>query len=181
MDEVSIHIAGSKTDWVNQGCVRSHTQAKQGAPNDDICAVRARKLLHKEFPAKFSKRGDVPFATWRNGTDIKPADVTAILRAAVTKEGNDNTGLFSLHSLRSGGATALYRATRDIDLVARFGRWRSKCISVYLWGSHKLYEGLGAAMVTGGHVLHQVKRTLPPDTGQPNKRGHGIWFTVSSL
>ena len=165
VDEISIRISGSKTDWLNQGCVRSHTQVKRGAPNDDICVVSALKLLRKEFPAKFSKRRDVPFATWRDGAAIKPAAVTAILRAAVKQAGDENPMEFSLHSLRAGGATALYRATRDIDLVARFGRWRSKCISVYLWESHQIYEGLGTAMVTGGHMLHQVKKTKPPDIG----------------
>ena len=41
VDEISVHISGSKTDWTNQGCVRSHTMVSQESPNSDICVVRA--------------------------------------------------------------------------------------------------------------------------------------------
>ena len=37
VDEVSIRIAGSKTDRPNQGCVRSHTQIPRGSPNSELC------------------------------------------------------------------------------------------------------------------------------------------------
>ena len=162
VDEISVHISGSKTDRMNQGCVRSHTRVGPESPNADICVVSAFVMLFSEFPAKFSKRTHTPIATWRNGMAIPAEEVTALLRAAAASSGN-SPGAYSLHSLRSGGATALYQATHDIDLVARFGRWKSKCISVYLWGSHQFYSGLGTAMVTGGHVLHQATRGLKPD------------------
>ena len=169
--EISIHISGSKTDWVNQGCVRSHTKVDPESPNADVCVVRAFIDLCNEFPAKFSKRTDAPVASWRNGDTIPADAVTALLRAAASANGNC-PGAYSLHSLRSGGATALYQATHDIDLVARFGRWKSKCISVYLWESHQFYAGLGTAMVTGGHVLHQSTRGLKagtPSVGDPDQ------------
>ena len=36
VDEIMVHISGSKTDWPNQGCVRSHTSVANGDPNADI-------------------------------------------------------------------------------------------------------------------------------------------------
>ena len=39
---------------------------------------------------------------------------------------------FLSHSLRVGGATALYQATTDIELVKRMGRWTSSAVHRYL-------------------------------------------------
>ena len=126
IDEVSVHISGSKTDWANHGvCKITHTRAPPGSPNDDICVVQAFVEMFEVFPAKFSKRTDRPVATWRDGSDIPPDAVKALLRAAAAESGN-SPNAYSIHSLRSGGATALYQAAHDIDLVARFGRWKSR-------------------------------------------------------
>ena len=119
--KISVRISGSKTDWSHQGCVRAHTSVSPISPNSDICVVRAFIMLFREFQAKLSKRGDQPVATRRNATPVPAGSVTALLRAAAAASGN-NTAAFSLRSLSSGGATALYQTTHDIDLVARFGR-----------------------------------------------------------
>ena len=115
--------------------------------------VTALLGLHAAFPAKFRTAKDTPFATWRNGANIPGAYITATLRAAAFKQGNCSNS-YSLHSLRAGGATALYRSTRDIELVARFGRWRTASISSYLWESDQAMAGLSTLMLTGGHTLH---------------------------
>ena len=39
---------------------------------------------------------------------------------------------YMAHSLRIGGATALYQATGDIELVKRIGRWTSSAVHRYL-------------------------------------------------
>ena len=36
------------------------------------------------------------------------------------------------HSLRIGGATALHAATRDLDVVRRWGRWRGDVACIYI-------------------------------------------------
>ena len=154
VDEVVIHISGSKTDWLNQGCIRSHFKVSGGSQNKDVCVVRALTDLYKRYPEKFNNR-EVVFATWRNGEAIKPPHLTTLLRSAVLKNGADPSK-YSIHSLRAGGATALYRATHDIDLVARFGRWKSASISAYLWEIHQMMTGLSDCMVRGGHVLHSA-------------------------
>ena len=65
--EICVHISGPKTDWINQGCVRSRAKLRQTSPNADICAVRAFLMLFKGFPAKFSRNPEVPVAVWRSG------------------------------------------------------------------------------------------------------------------
>ena len=49
-DEVRAYISEPKTDWPNQGCVRSHTRVRSDSPNADICAVESFVALFKEFP-----------------------------------------------------------------------------------------------------------------------------------
>ena len=102
VDEISIHISGSKTDWLNQGCVRSHTRVSSDSPNADICVVQAYVDLFNEHPVKFTKYTDRPVASWRNGDSIPQEAVTALLRAAASANGN-SPAAYSLHSLRSGG------------------------------------------------------------------------------
>ena len=55
---------------------------------------------------------------------------------------------FQSHSLRIGGATALYQATGEIELVKRRGRWSSDAVQRYL------HDELGAA------VSQQIAATM---------------------
>ena len=58
--------------------------------------------------------------------------------------------------MRAGDATALYQATRDVEMVARVGRRRAKSISAYFRGSHQMLAGLGDLMVEKVHTLHRA-------------------------
>ena len=101
VDEVCVYISGSNTDWLNQGCVRSHARVSPASPNADIFIAGAFVALYKEFPAKFTKYGDRPVAVWRYNFPIPPASVTALLRAAASIGGGDRSE-YSIHSLRPG-------------------------------------------------------------------------------
>ena len=149
VDEVPLRISGSETDYPNHRCIRSRPHVTDGSPNAHLCVVRSLVNPHDRFPAMFNKDVCRPFATWRNGAVIPSTHATSILRSAAFKQGN-NVHLFSLHSIRAGEATALYRETNDIELVAQFGRWRTESIAVYLWGSYQMYTGMGALMAVGG-------------------------------
>ena len=74
-----------------------------------------------DIPGEIRENGDSVCASWRRGDGIPTPHVTAMLRSAVIKNGR-NPASFSLHFPRAGGATALYRATKDIDRAERFGR-----------------------------------------------------------
>ena len=68
-----------------------------------------------------------------------------------------NPDLYALHSLRSGGATALYRATGDLDLVDRYGRWKSSSIHGYLREPHQMLLGVAELMTSeGGPIIHSA-------------------------
>ena len=53
VDEIIVHIDGSTTDWMNQGCSRSHAITPIGSNNSDLCVVRALIDLYEAYPIKF--------------------------------------------------------------------------------------------------------------------------------
>ena len=120
--EIAIYNSGPKTDWLNQGMVRSHNIIPQGTKNAHLFPVRGLMKMRKLCPAKFHRNNDRVFASWRSGRAIRPGRALSLLRMAVFDQGMNPTS-FSLHSLRAGGATALYRATGNIELVDRMVRW----------------------------------------------------------
>ena len=154
VDEIVAHLKGSKTDWLNQGTVRSHSALATGHPHPQLCPVRALQIIHRANPKRLAPGSRVGWATWANGDNIPATAITALLRLA-NPHPERAASQASLHSLRAGGATALYQATGSLDLVKRMGRWRSEAVSVYLWESHQLMAGLAGQMAQGGHELHQ--------------------------
>ena len=104
--EVSIYISGSKTDWLNQGCVRLHPIIPLGSTNADLRAARALVKLHATYPCKFHMWVEKVFPSWRAGSAIQGRALTALLRSAVFKRGL-NPGAYSLHSLRAGGESII--------------------------------------------------------------------------
>ena len=63
-----------------------------------------------------------------------------------------------MHSLRAGGAAALYRAAGDVDLVARMGRWETRSISAYLRESREVARGHVRLLAQGGHTVRRATR-----------------------
>ena len=102
VDEIAIYISGSKTDWLNQGMVRSHNLIPEGAENSKLSPVRSLAKLWKLCPAKFERNNERVFASWRSGKPIKPDIVLSLLRMAIFEQGMCPNA-FSLHSLRAGG------------------------------------------------------------------------------
>ena len=85
VDEITIQISGSKTDWLNRGCVRPHARVSDDWSNADICVARALIGLHSSYPVKFTKSRDAVFATWRIGDSIQPTQLTALIRSDVAR------------------------------------------------------------------------------------------------
>lgn len=156
---VSICISGHKSDWANQRPTRSHSRIAPWGRNGHLCVFAALLELRSAYRAKFTKATDAPFTSWGNGDTAPSQYVADTLRSAASKQGRVAAS-YSLHALRAGGATALYRAARDIELVARFGRWRTASISSYLWESDQAMAGLSILMLTGGHTQHLPTRKL---------------------
>ena len=154
VDEVVVFLKGSKTDWLNEGTTRNHSALTESHPNAMLCMVRALKNVRRLRPAKLADKDLSPFCCWANGGPIPDTSITTVLREGAVALGIPAERI-APHSLRAGGATALYQATGSIDLVKRMGRWKSDAVSRYIWESHQLLAGLAAKMAGSGHELHR--------------------------
>jgi hypothetical protein len=80
-----------------------------------------------------------------HGVHLHRETVQAALRTAAKVTGGD-TDEFGSHSLRFGGASALWAAYHDTGLVKRWGRWASDSFHTYLWEDRKGAGGIAASM-----------------------------------
>ena len=110
------------------------------------------------FPARFHGGAEShrPFARWANGQHIRREQVQEILRRAAIAVGLPPER-FMTHSLRVGGASALYHAVGDIEVVKRWGRWKSSAFHVYLWDSHEQQLGVAKRMAQDVSELRAPK------------------------
>ena len=63
---------------------------------------------------------------------------------------------FKSHSLRIGGASAIYHATGDTEIVKRYGRWTSSALHRYLWDSDEQHKQLAAKMAESVATVHDT-------------------------
>ena len=86
---------------------------------------------------------------------------------------------FSIRSLRSGGATCLYRAGVDLEFIRRFGRWKSSAFSIYLHFEDKVLRKLPICLMESEGLMTQLKVC----TDQGNKLEYartGEWVRVTT-
>ena len=57
---------------------------------------------------------------------------------------------FDTHSMRAGGACALWAAGFSLDDIKIIGRWRSDCVRIYLAQSDNRIRGVQARMLDSG-------------------------------
>ena len=82
--------------------------------------------------------------------------VTRLVKWAVS-EHNLPSGNFSIHSLRSGGATCLYHSGVNLEYIRRFGRWRSSTFSIYLHFDDKVLRKLPTRLMESECLMSQLK------------------------
>ena len=100
-----------------------------------LCPVEALERMRGTWPQRFSAtsgEGKRPLFRWASGAVLKRTEVQLLLQRAAQGVGLPPERFLS-HSLRIGGATALYQATADIELVKRMGRWSSSTVQRYLY------------------------------------------------
>ena len=97
VNEISIYISGSKTDWLNQSMVRSHNLIPSSEPDARLCPVRGLTMFWEIRPPEFRRNTDAVFSSWKSGKPIKADRAVAMLSLAVLKQGFNHTA-FSLHS-----------------------------------------------------------------------------------
>ena len=146
-DEVSLTIQGSKTDIYNKGESRNHFKTLDCSWDENLCVVEAVVALAKHFPNKFFGQpgSHEPLLMDNEGIHLDRSTMQRLLQRADAATGGSGDQLGS-HSLRFGGASALWAAYHDSGLVKRWGRWASDSFHTYLWEERKGSRGIATAM-----------------------------------
>ena len=106
-----------------------------GARGDFIDAVAEMENLLRVDPVAAADAAATPlFRTGRSAHERKPlraADVRFVLRQLIVAIG-EKPEQFGTHSLRIGGATALFAAGADATVIRTMGRWSSDIYRLYV-------------------------------------------------
>ena len=135
-DEMLITLPYSKTDMEGQG--REINLFSD--PGNPMCVVGRLHEMWKRRPRYFTQPEASLFRTTLD-KPIKKEHLQDKLREAA-KALNYDADDFSSHSLRAGGATAMYHADVPIEDIQRRGRWKSDCWRIYIFGDRNRARGL---------------------------------------
>ena len=143
-DEVMLTVRGSKTDIYNRGQVRNHFKT-----SEPVCVVKAMINLFHHFPQRYQGGSDAEEFLFRT-PDEKPIPRTAIqaLIERAAKGLNLPSGDLGTHSLRFGGASALWAQYQDTAMVKRWGRWASDSFQTYVWEARETARGVAQKMIS---------------------------------
>lgn len=103
--------------------------------------------------AKEHGDGLKPLFRWANGSVLKRVEVQSLLQQAAGGVGLPPDRFMS-HSLRIGGATALFQSTGEIELVKRQGRWSSSAVHRYLHDGGTQLAKVSVKMAQLGNTMH---------------------------
>ena len=135
--EVTVQFRKTKADQEAFGSCKTMAQTKV----EYLCPVKALDDYRSVCPGRFQgAEAQKPLFRWGNGITLKRTEVQFLLQRAAGAVGLPPDRFLS-HSLRIGGASALFQASADIELVKRMGRWTSSSVQRYLYdGGHTLKE-----------------------------------------
>ena len=131
---ITVEIAKSKTDQYNEG---------------EFKVLKA--MVHKLCPVKmFAKwiadgKGNIA-GSKRISTPGLRTRVAVLFRMAGTACGYDASRMGS-HSIRSGGASAMFAAGYEVEVIKRWGRWLSSTFQQYLWRDQLIMSTIGRGMI----------------------------------
>ena len=138
-DALTILFELSKTDQNRIGCTRTVF-----ATGDDLCPVEAYKQLRRVRGSDWNAREAVMMD--KSGWIMNRDFMASLLKVAGVDCGVPSSEV-ATHSLRIGGATAMYATQKySDDEIRRFGRWKSDCWRRYVYSAREAVAGLAAAM-----------------------------------
>ena len=129
-EEVTIQLRKTKVDQLGFG----EAKTLRATGRRFLCPVEGLVRMRKFWPNRFKlqhQESQGPLFRWGSGSVLKRLEIQHFLQKAAEGVGLPKERFLS-HSLRVGGATALYQATSDIELVKRLGRWQSSAVHRYL-------------------------------------------------
>jgi hypothetical protein len=158
-EEMMLLVPGLKTDQSNRGDLLNYF-----ATDDALCPMRWIRRLLRLRPGFFA-HSERAFFTYVSGVVIPRAHLEKLLRASAVRLGVPPSDL-GLHSLRAGGASAMYHAGFTPEEIKRRGRWASDCWRIYIWESREKAKNIGARifgqsyslMASASHFARHMRR-----------------------
>ena len=150
VEEVTIQFRKTKADQEAFGTCKTMTKTNV----EHVCVVDAMQKMFEVAPRRFcGPESHLPLFRWATGGVLKRLEVQNILQKAAKAVGLP-AERFQSHSLRIGGASALFQATGEVELVKRTGRWTSSAVHRYLHDSGDVLKGLGKKMASVDQYIH---------------------------
>jgi len=149
-EEAGILFRISKADVFNAGEFRNHFRSGDA----ELCVVDALQLVQERLPHRFGNgtESDKELCRYENGNPVFRGQITLWIERAARQEGY-TAERFGSHSLRIGGATALYHMGVAVEIIKRYGRWASDAFQGYLWESSTSAKGLAKGMAGDSSAL----------------------------
>ncbi|EGZ19285.1 hypothetical protein PHYSODRAFT_327577 [Phytophthora sojae] len=142
---VHIRLRGSKTN--QSGLTTARMLRRSG--HRFLCPVLGAILLLR---ARQNLPMDLPAATYRSEIgaieSVSARRVANKIQEAAILSGGDPKA-YSTHSLRSGGATNMYRSGVDALTIQFHGRWASDTFKIYTRLCTESVSAIAARMVSG--------------------------------
>ena len=150
-EEATLQFRKTKADQTAFGTCK--TMLRTGV--NHVCVVEALEHFKEVAPRRFGAgpEAHLPLFRWSSGQVVKRLEVQNILQRAAKACGLP-ADRFQSHSLRIGGASALYQATGEVEVVKRTGRWTSSAVQRYLHDSGDVLKGLSKKMATVDQFVH---------------------------
>ena len=149
-EEATIQFRKTKADQEAFGTCKTMLKANV----KHVCVVEALRRLFEVVPRRFSgPESHLPLFRWATGGVVKRLEIQNILQKAAKAVGLP-AERFQSHSLRIGGASALFQATGEVELVKRTGRWTSSAVHRYLHDSGDVLKGLSQKMANVDQYIH---------------------------
>ena len=147
-DEVEYHFKRSKADQQGAGETRNHFRA-----SPPLCPLYAGEQMQRHFGHRLRLEPHQPVCRRLNGAPLTRTQIQEALERAAVAEGLP-PDRFRSHSLRIGGATALYHIYKDVEIIKRWGRWASTAFHAYLWEGRDDARDVAARMAADRTTLH---------------------------
>ena len=148
---VALQFRKTKTD--QDAFHTCKTMYRSGVPG--ICVVSAFLEFRDFAPQRFGQGCEAlrPLFRWGSGQVLKRTQVQSILQQAAAAVGLPPARFLS-HSLRIGGASAMFQATGEIELVKRTRRWYSSAVQRYLHYGEVALKNVAQKMASVEQKIH---------------------------
>ena len=146
-DSLTVLFEVTKTDQARAGCTRTVY-----ASGLDLCVVEAYKMLRERREATGTWQPDDPLMMAPDGFILSREYLSDVIKRAAVRCGL-NLEDYASHSLRKGGATALFHAGWPDEHIRRFGRWVSDCWKRYVYSARRDMAGASTDMASSNFTV----------------------------